>query len=247
MFSEIIIWNNDIETQIYELIDMYPTLPIRVVQSERNWGFGKACNLAVTGTNCDAYLFLNPDTIAINDFITPMRKVLETHLDIGIVGCLLQNSNGRPIQSGECFHSPWNKIKGYIRNSFIGRQNVVPFGFSVVDPIIDVDYVSGANMLISRKNWELVGGFDERFFMYFEEEDLQFRMSKLGLRRCLMTQVRLVHDPGSSFQGASTWKPLFWDSYGKYLKKNYGFSGALLAYAVRLMMFIRDVFKRRNN
>ena len=66
-----------------------------------------------------------------------------------------------------------------------------------------IDFVTGADLLISKAKYEQVGGFDERFFLYYEETDLQKRLVNLGYQNYLFNGTKIIHLEGGSDLGAS--------------------------------------------
>ncbi len=233
---ELIVWDNNSQEPLDWLEVEFSAI---VIKSQKNIGFGCACNNAAKLANTENILFLNPDVVALGDFVTPLLERLQMDCKIGALGCLQISATGVPVQSGEHFHSPIRKVTEALRNRVTRRGRILPFGFSSDKEWLPVDYVSGACLLVRKELFWQMKGFDPNYFMYYEEEDLQLQMHRAGYQSFLATHMRIQHDPGSSHKGKDTWKPLFWNSYIHYLKKNWGLSGYVLSMLVKVFIYYR--------
>ena len=163
------------------------------IQSDVNLGFGAANNLGAKHA-LGKYLFLlNSDTYLLNDAITEFYnyKIQNDSIDnnIGVLGCQLVDREGCP-----------NTAAGNLISPFNNRVITPVDGFKKVT---EVGYVMGADMFLSKEVFDSVGGFDEDFFMYCEEVDLQKRISELNRKNYIVTTPRIVHLEGASFKGTS--------------------------------------------
>ncbi len=154
-------------------------LPLIVRRMGVNLGFGTACNLGAAMGHSPAVLFLNPDAAVPNDALEMSVSTLEAQRGVGIVGARL-HENGQPRPSRMRFPTPRTMIaKGLGLHALFPRQ--FPDHF---DPPQDEsglsDAVIGAFFLVRRTAFQAVGGFDERFFLYYEEIDLAQRMRMVG-------------------------------------------------------------------
>ena len=199
---------------------------ITVVESKKNLGFGSANNYGAGIAKGDYLLFLNSDCIVLDN---ALRKMLDFYkeysdkLNIGVLGSLLQNNRLEVTNSYGVFPTVYKEIFSFFTN----RLHKVKDEQSEVNEKNEyffVDYVSGANMFMHRELFTKVGGFDECFFIYFEETDLQFRLSKIGYRSCVLTIKDIIHlEDGSTdiVSDASQWKRVtFKDSRFKYIRNN---------------------------
>lgn len=117
--------------------------------------------------------------------------------------------------------------------------------------ITDVDYVVGALMFLKRDLFIKLGGFDEKFFMYFEETDLQFRIKELGLRRVLITGPRVIHLEGKSPNKSNVKRIIYSQSMYIYFKKRYGnfkyYIFKILTLFLRLPTFLKKEYSFKEN
>lgn len=199
---------------------------IRIIEFNENLGFGKANNYGVTIAKSDYLLFLNSDCIVIDNYL---KKILDFHRElsnnfkIGVLGSLLLNNNLEIANSFGTFPTAYKEIKSFFTNRFL-RNNRFQLDIDVEAGFFNVDYVSGANMFMTRELFNKVGGFDDCFFIYFEETDLQYRLSNIGYKSYIVPIKGIIHlEDGSTniIDNASQWKRVtFKDSRFKYLKRN---------------------------
>lgn len=177
-------------------------LPLKVVRNPLNRGFGAACNQGARLVDCEFVLFLNPDTTLFQGSLDAplvfMRR--PENGSVGICGVQLVDEDGRIATSCSRFPS-------------LGRFAAKAFGLTVLPGLRrlgvrmaewghadtrDVDQVMGAFFLIRRRLFEDLGGFDERFFVYFEEVDLSLRARRAGWRSVFLAEARVFHAGGGT-------------------------------------------------
>ncbi len=144
----------------------------QIVTLERNVGFGAACNLGARQLGEGDVMLLNPDAILDAGTIAHLASALDQDPTMGIVGPLITDHRGRlELSWGEdpTLLSEWRRQREHRRPpvlATLGPQRV--------------DWVTGACCLIRRVAWEAVSGFDERYFLYFEDLDLCRRVREHG-------------------------------------------------------------------
>lgn len=184
-----IIIANDCSTDLTTQIDKI--LPgVNCVTNEKNLRFLLNCNNAAKHAKGQYVLFLNNDTQVQANWLEPLVTLIESADDIGMVGSkliypdgLLQEAGGILWKDG----SAWN---------FGNRQNPALPQFNYVK---QVDYISGAAIMLSRALWEEIGGFDEMYVpAYNEDSDLAFTVRKMGYRVMYQPLSVVVHFEGVS-------------------------------------------------
>lgn len=172
-------------------------LPIRYVKNDRNAGFAAACNQGAALGRARYILFLNPDTrVADGSLDIPVDFLESTEAGgAAIVGIQLLGDDARPTPSAFAFPRPrhfWNRALGLSRLSarFFADGTYTGFGF---DRTRRVDQVIGAFFLVRRSVFESLGGFDERFFVYFEEMDLSLRARRAGYESIFLADAFAYH------------------------------------------------------
>ena len=175
----------------------YMNLPFRFVNNSNNRGFATACNQGALGSTADFLLFLNPDTILFDNSLSkPIAFMqLPTSSDVGIVGIQLVDENSHIARSCSRFPSA-----GIIITQALGL-NRLPGLKHLSQAMIEwdhtstrqVDQVIGAFFLVRRSVFVSLNGFDERFFVYFEEVDLSLRARQMGWRSVYLTDSQAFH------------------------------------------------------
>ncbi len=163
---------------------------ITVIRNETNLGFLRTCNRAAAKARGKYLLFLNNDTNVQPDWLRQMVALADQDPLIGIVGAKLVYPDGRLQEAGGII---WRDGTGLNYGKFDDPER------SEYNYVKDVDYVSGACLMIRRELWELVGGFDERFApAYFEDTDLAFAARQAGYRVVYQPKAVIVHFEGVS-------------------------------------------------
>ncbi len=212
--------NRDIETTIAQ----FPELIF--IQSGSNNGFGAACNMAAKNAKGDFLFFLNPDTELQNNalkYFVEFWKIHQQKLPIACLGAMLQKENGEQQHSFGSFPQMTNLISAKIKSSTrkFFNQTIQSATFPSFQDYLKVDYITGANLFISKENFERFNGFDNGFFMYFEETDLQKRMSDNGLYSYIIEGPKMMHFQGASTEGdLPKLRVLYFNSLLFYFKKH---------------------------
>jgi GT2 family glycosyltransferase len=174
--------------------------------AEQNLGFGAGHNTLAARHDAAALLFLNPDT----QFVEPrtVARLLEALAgDVKAVGPQLVTPAGEiePLDHGE-LHGFRARVAQAAGDSYYRPR----------DEPIDAAWVSGAACLVVRSAFDAVGGFDPRFFLYKEEEDLFLRIRRAGGRVRYLPSVRVRHD-GEVTGSRDGYLP---DSAARFLEKH---------------------------
>lgn len=200
---EIIVVDNNSEDDSVEIIKkIYPK--IRIIKSEKNLGMGGGNNLGIKTAQAEFVLILNPDTIVKKDAITILYNFIKSDKQIGIIGPKLLNPDNTLQYS--ClrfpkFHTP------ILRRTFLGQFTKSHLdNFLMKDcnhkEIKKVDWMIGSCLMI-RKNIlnKINNGFDERFFMYFEDTDLCKRAWQAGFKVVYNPLAIAIHDHARASAG----------------------------------------------
>jgi GT2 family glycosyltransferase/methyl-accepting chemotaxis protein len=163
---------------------------INVIRNHKNLHFLRNCNNAAKVAEGKYILFLNNDTQVQVNWLKPMVDLIENDLSIGMTGSKLVYADGTLQEAGGIFWkdgSAWN---------YGNRQNP---GDSEFNYVKEVDYISGASILIRRELWNRIGGFDDRFApAYCEDSDLAFEVRKLGYKVVYQPKSVVIHYEGIS-------------------------------------------------
>ncbi len=184
-----------------------PELPsaVRLIQNARNAGFGRACNQGIAASTGDLVVLINPDTVVEEDFFERIETFFEEYQRAGMAGPRILDPDGNLQLSARREVSLVSGLLG--RTSLLTRlfpnSSFVKSQFPAVTEQASsvVDWVSGACMVVRRKALEEIEGFDERFFMYFEDADLCRRAREAGWLVYYAPEVKVVHQTGGSSRG----------------------------------------------
>ena len=175
---------------------------VSLLNPGENLGFGKANNLGVSKSSGEYILFLNSDTLLIDNALKEVMDFVRTKKDLGVYSCRLLNLDRSLQPSGG--HFP-NLLNLYAWQFFIDD---LPFIGSLIpsfhpqrssyDRDKQLDWVTGAFMVVPRKVFDQTGGFDEKIFMYTEEMELTYRISKINFKTYFKKSPTIVHLGGAS-------------------------------------------------
>ncbi|OLR91180.1 hypothetical protein BJP25_29890 [Actinokineospora bangkokensis] len=177
--------------------------PAAVLRLDRNTGFGHAVNRGVERARGEFVLLLNPDAEPEPGAVDTLLAHLRAHPDHGVVGGRYRTPDGG-ADPRSCFGriTLWSLTCGALGLSVVAR------GSRLFDPEAlggwdrttprHVDVVSGGFLLVSRALWDRLGGFDELFRIYGEDQDLCLRAARLGYRPSMTPDAVVVHDIGAS-------------------------------------------------
>lgn len=221
---EVIVVDNDSKDGSQEMLrEKYPW--IRLIESKENLGFGKANNLGMKNAKGKYFFLLNSDTILVNNAIKEFYDFSEQNPGFGALGSILLDKNLNPCHSYGIFQSELKSLKNVLAKYLRFLKDHVQQPSQISEPI-EVDYITGADLWVSRIVFENIGGFDPDYFMYFEEADWQLRMKKAGLDRLVIPGPQIIHlEGGSDSTKSRIWSSKRLENYYKsqkiYQKKHF--------------------------
>lgn len=187
---------------------------VRILRNAKNYGFAKGCNIGIKDAltrDPQHVLLLNNDTVVAPDFLERLLEVVESHDKVGI-------ASGK-IYAYEKPQLVWFAGGGpidYMRGKTHVRQELVDSG--QFDEVMEVEWLVGTFMLISRKVLDTVGWLDNRYFFGWEDVDLCIRASKQGFKVLYVPTSVIWHkgfSPGK--QKRLSGRPVFYSTRGRFL------------------------------
>ena len=166
---------------------------VRMIVNTDNVGFGRAHNQALKQVKGDYVLILNPDTRIENGVIEELVTYLSEHDDVGAITPKIVFENGKiDLTAHRGFPTPMAALKYYIWKDdslyhLTDRMSNTPH---------EVDSIGGAFFLVPRKVLDIVGLFDEDYFMYAEDIDLCLRIKKAGYKVIYYPGQKVLHYKG---------------------------------------------------
>lgn len=206
---EVIVVNNDPKKFIAPEKLLFE---LKILESQKNIGFGGANNLGVRTSKGKNILFLNPDTLFQKKSIESLFRFFKKNPHIAILGPkIIQASRFRP--------QPFTCGK---KTSLLGIlfRNTILKPWNKKKPTL-VDWVSGTALLVRKSLFQKVGGFDEKFFMYFEDQDLCLRIKKLGYDVCFFPKSDVLHYDGKCWPNSKQQKIAFYAAQDYFFKKHH--------------------------
>ncbi|MBI1834150.1 MAG: glycosyltransferase family 2 protein [Candidatus Andersenbacteria bacterium] len=222
--SRIVIVDNASQDKTVEILH---TLSVTAIVNATNKGFGAAINQGVAALINQAtlpayFLFINPDA-ELQSSLDVATAVFEADPQIGIIGLGLEDSDGKPETFAYGMEPTlWSLIK---KGKTYQSEYQLP------------DWVSGAAMLIRRQTFEQLKGFNEEFFMYWEDVDLCRRARVGGWKVVIEPTIKVRHERGASLSNKRVKARLYDASADKYFKKHYSPSIWLL------QRFLRHLYR----
>ncbi|HWC12312.1 MAG TPA: glycosyltransferase family 2 protein, partial [Acidimicrobiales bacterium] len=178
----------------------------RVVETGANLGFGSAANRGVATTLSEYVLILNPDTVVEPGTVKALSEAFDRDPGLAVVGPRMENLDGTLYPSVRRFPDLGVAL-GHAFLGLVWPANPCTRRYRMLDwdhdhPAADVDWVGGACVLVRRAAFDVVGGFDEAYFMYVEDVDLCWRLQRAGWRVAYEPGARVVHTVGASSERA---------------------------------------------
>jgi GT2 family glycosyltransferase len=224
--TEIILVDNASTDSTVEILrNKFPDILLK--ENRENVGFAAAVNQAVSYSNREYILLLNPDTIIKENFIEKIFSSMQKYPDASIVGVKLVDEKKKHHPSA------WKKIS--LMTIFV--EMFFPYNLSIKlvteQPVKPsrVQNVSGACMLIRRDVFKKLNGFDTRFFLYYEEIDFCMRANKKGYKVYYNPEIEVVHYTAKS--SSNDKEDFFFNLYNNkllFIKKHFSFPFYLTGY-----------------
>ena len=194
-FEIIVVDNNSQDGSVKAINAQYPM--VHIIENTNNVGFGRANNQGAKIAKGEFLFLLNTDTTLTSDAISLFLEFYSQNNDlkIGVIGGRILNSDLSYGWSFGEFNTFIKIIKNFYKRIFFRHaKKKISRNFQY----FKVDYVTGANIFIKKKLFSLFNGFDENIFMYFEDEDLQRRLSIDGYQSYIIEPIKIIHNEGSS-------------------------------------------------
>ncbi len=187
--------NGSMQGRVAVVRERFPI--VCLIENEKNLGFAKAVNQGLQKASGRYALLLNPDTQVKHGAIERLVSFMDTHLDVGVAGAQLLNSDGSKQNSIANFPSLTTELlnKSFLRwlfpRKFPGKEK------NYSEPV-EVDSVIGACLMVRRDALDQVGLLDEDYFLFLEETDWCYRMKRAGWKIYHVPHAQVYHFQGKS-------------------------------------------------
>ena len=240
----IVVDNNSSDDSIENIKKERYNYLLRIIENSYNAGFAKACNQGAQLCQSKYILFLNPDTKLFKDSLNEVIVYHNSNEHLGVVGIQLIDENKEIARTCRKFPNKRNRVA-----KILGLTRVFPgTGTEMVNwdhnELKEVDQVMGAFFLVKRELFNKLRGFDERFFVYYEEVDFCKRMQEMGYKNIFYPHSQAFHKGGGTSNQVKDLR-LFYSlrSWLKYERKHKGTFQMCLSLIIELGEYLsRYVF-----
>jgi len=198
--------NSSVDGSVKMVREKFPE--VNLIENKENLGFSSANNQAMKKANGEYILLLNPDTLVEDDTLRKVVGFMDEHSDAGGLGVKMIDGKGKFLpESKRALPTPivsFYKIFGL--SSLFPRSRIFSqyhLGYLDKDKVHEIDVLAGAFMLLRKKVLDEVGLLDESFFMYGEDIDLSYRITRAGYKNYYYPGTRIIHYKGESTKKSS--------------------------------------------
>jgi GT2 family glycosyltransferase len=242
---QITVVDNNSEPADYEnLRNNFPkNATTQLIRSEINTGFGGGNMTGALLSKATYYLFLNNDTLLLNDCLSLLKAYMDANPSVGLSTAQNYNEYGKLVPS-------FDHNKGVRRllfgRGFLERLNPkrYPKRSKEYSKPIAVDWVNGAFLFFQSEAFHKIGGFDTNIFLYWEEMDLCIRLRRKGYESRLVPHARIVHYQGVSIGKSKAINKEAYRSYLYVIRKHYGLWKLRMVQCYLLVVFMLKPKKR---
>lgn len=228
--SEIILIDNNSSDESCSYIKTnYPDVVL--IESGENLGFGKGNNEAVKRAAGDYLLLINNDTI-VQDDLSPVLDFLKMNTTVGVVGINMLDRNRKYLPAAGNFPNPRNMFQ---LKKLLDKGDEFKTGeFSKKS--YEVDWLGGSFLLLSKKIYKEINGFDEDYFMYVEDVDFCRKIADKGYKRIFLPNFSYIHFVGFN----NSKNPFLIKGYEIYISKHLkGMKKIISLIALRINKWIK--------
>lgn len=202
ILDKIIIVDNDSHDDSIKLIEELNIRNLIIIKNNNNLGFGKACNIGAKNSKSDFILFLNPDAFVYEDTFQKLFDHINQNdtVDTAIYGVQLIGDDGEVQRTCARFPKMRNFLVKVLGLNKLNSRYFKTYHFEEWNhnETKQIDHVIGAFYLIKREIFKSINGFDERYFVYFEDLDLSKRVRDSGYKAIYLSKIQAYHKGGGT-------------------------------------------------
>jgi len=244
--------NNSVDGSCTHIRERFPW--VKLIENKDNVGFSKANNQAIRLSTGKYVLLLNPDTVVEENTFSKCIQFMDEHPDAGSLGVKMIDGRGHYLpESKRALPTPtvaFYKIFGFSslfpKSKMFGKYHL---GYLDKDQVHEVDILAGAFMFLRMETLDKVGLLDEEYFMYGEDIDLSYRITKGGYKNYYYPETTIIHYKGESTKkGSLNYVVVFYNAMIIFANKHFA-SKRARAYSmiIRLAIYLRaalSLFRR---
>jgi GT2 family glycosyltransferase len=198
--------NNSVDGSVNLVKEKFPF--VKLIENKKNTGFSFANNQAIKESQGKYVLLLNPDTLVEEDTFEKIITFMNTHQDAGGLGVMMVDGKGIFLPESKrglptpmvAFYKIFGLSALFPKSKIFGRYHV---GYLDKNKTHEIEILSGAFMLLRKKVLDEIGLLDETFFMYGEDIDLSYRITKAGYKNYYFPETKIIHYKGESTKKSS--------------------------------------------
>lgn len=202
IFEVIVVDNNSSDDSVIKVKKYFPN--VKLINLDQNLGFSRANNIGAKYAAGEHLLFINSDTQFIENSLNEINSLIQKDKSIGIIGPKILNTDFTyQISSGKypgILVELFDKIKYALAKKNRHFRAILEY---INRNPREVDWVTGACMIIPKSIFEQIEGFDENIFMYFEDKDLCHRIKNRGYRIVYYPHTKILHHLAGSTKSKS--------------------------------------------
>mgnify|MGYP002638712354 FL=1 len=236
--------NNSVDGSVRMIREKFPE--VHLIENKDNKGFSKANNQAIKKAKGKYILILNPDTILEDDTLTKCVNFMDDHPDAGGLGVKMIDGKGKFLpESKRGLPSPsvaFFKMFGFSslfpKSKLFNKYNL---GYLDKNKTHEVDVLAGAFMMVRKTVLDDIGLLDEEFFMYGEDIDLSYRITKAGYKNYYFPGTRIIHYKGESTKKSSVnYVFFFYNAMIVFARKHFSKKNArMYSMLINLAIYLR--------
>lgn len=207
---------------------------VRLIANRTNVGFATANNQAIREARGEYVLLLNPDTVVEEDIFEKTAQFMDRHPEAGALGVKTLDGRGHYLPESKrslpkpsiAFYKMFGLSALFPKSKIFGQYHLTYLDENAVH---EVDVLSGSFMLIRRSVFDKVGLLDETYFMYGEDIDFSYRMTRAGYKNYYFPRARIIHYKGESTKKDSLhYVMTFYKAMLIFARKHFSKQNALL-------------------
>ena len=224
--------NNSVDRSVEMVQELFPN--VKVIANKSNSGFSKANNQAIQQSTGEYVLLLNPDTVVEEETFVKVCNFMDAHQDAGGLGVYMIDGKGNFLPESKrglptpsvAFYKIFGLASLFPKSKIFGKYHL---GYLDKNKTHEIDVLSGAFMLMRKTVLDNVGLLDEDYFMYGEDIDLSYRITKGGYKNYYFPETKIIHYKGESTKKSSVnYVIVFYKAMVIFAKKHFAPRGAAI-------------------
>ena len=236
--------NNSVDGSIALIQEKFPQ--VNLIQNKQNTGFAVANNQAIVQSKGKYVLLLNPDTVVQEDTFEKTLAFMESHPDAGGLGIKMVDGKGNFLPESKrglptpavAFYKLFGLATLFPQSKKFGQYHLT---YLNKNQNHSVEVLSGAFMLMRKETLDKTGMLDETFFMYGEDIDLSYRITKAGYKNYYFADSSIIHYKGESTKKSSVnYVVVFYKAMAIFAKKHFSKNNArLFNFLIHFAIYVR--------